>query len=333
MIQTLKLCAKDILQLTDCMKRKQNKFISQDIHNEIIQIIANQITCDIAANIRNNFYSIMYDEYTDISNKEQLSFYIRWVNKFLVAHEEFLGFYEVPNIKSETLVKIIKDILLHFQLSLQVYFGQCFNVASNMLGKRSGVAIQNEKEHPKAHYTHCHCHFFNLRIKGVTRSSKILSDVMDTSGKISVLIVFSPKREKLLENLREQVKNSKKFTPNKITKMSTTRWTARVLALLRIIENYSYIMELWNKCLVNENLTTEIKSQVTGFQGQISKFDLFFGLHIEYRLYSYTDNLSKSLQSEKKCLLPLVNDWQTSLSHCFNQLELRRLSNLFTMLF
>ena len=36
------------------------------------------------------------------------------------------------------------------------------------------------------------------------------------------------------------------MTPNKITKPSKTRWTVRASALLRIAENYSYIMELSN---------------------------------------------------------------------------------------
>ena len=62
--------------------------MSQDIQNEIIQIIANQITCDITANIRNDFYSIIYDEYTGMSNKEHVSLSIRWVDKLLDAHEE-----------------------------------------------------------------------------------------------------------------------------------------------------------------------------------------------------------------------------------------------------
>ena len=86
----------------------------------------------------------------------------------------------------------------------------------------------------------------------------MLFDVMDTAGEISALIKFSPKHEKLLESLKEQIKDSEQISPNKITKRSTTRWTVRTSALLRIIENYSYIMELWNECLVNENLTTEI---------------------------------------------------------------------------
>ena len=75
---------------------------------------------------------------------------------------------------------------------------------------------------------------FKLSIKDVTRSSRLLSDVMDSAGEISVLIKFSPKHEKFLENLKEQFKNSEQITPNKITKLYTTRWTVRASALLKI---------------------------------------------------------------------------------------------------
>ena len=50
LIQTLKLRAKGISLLTDWMKWKQNRFMSPNIQNEIIQIMANQITRDITAN-------------------------------------------------------------------------------------------------------------------------------------------------------------------------------------------------------------------------------------------------------------------------------------------
>ena len=70
LMQTLKLRAKDIPQLPDWMKQKQNKFMSHNIQKEIIQTMANQITRDITANIRYNFYSTICDKYTDISNKE-----------------------------------------------------------------------------------------------------------------------------------------------------------------------------------------------------------------------------------------------------------------------
>ena len=160
--------------------------MSNDIQNEIIQTMANRITRDITANIQNNFHSIICDKYTDISNKEQVSFCICWVDKFPAAHEEFLGFYKVPNIKIETLVKIIQEILLRFWLSLQLCCGQCFDGASNMLGKRSGVAIQIYKKQPKVHYTHCHYHSLNLSIKDVTRSSKMLSDLSHSFNQLEL---------------------------------------------------------------------------------------------------------------------------------------------------
>ena len=72
----------------------------------------------------------------------------------------------------------------------------------------------------------------------------------------------SAKRKKPLENLKEQIKNREQTTPNQITKLATSRWTVRASAQLRITENYLCIMELWNGCLVNENLRTETKSRV-----------------------------------------------------------------------
>ena len=91
-------------------------------------------------------------------------------------------------------------------------------------------------------------------------------------------------------------------------------------------------MEMWNKCLLNENLTTEIKFRVIGWQSQMGKFDLFFGLHLGHRLYSHTHNLSKSLKSEKMTAASRKR-WQSLLSHCFNHLDLKNLLSLFAMLF
>ena len=83
-IQALKLRAKDIPQLTDWIKQKQNKFMRHDIQNEIIQNMANQITRDITGNIRNKFYSIICDEYTDISNKNSSRFAYVGLTNFLL---------------------------------------------------------------------------------------------------------------------------------------------------------------------------------------------------------------------------------------------------------
>ena len=67
---------------------------------------------------------------------------MRWVNNELEVSEKLLGFYEIPNIKSSTIITVMKDILLRYQLNLDMCRGQCHDGASNMLGKSFGVATQ-----------------------------------------------------------------------------------------------------------------------------------------------------------------------------------------------
>ena len=88
------------------------------------------------------FSSIIGDEGTDVSNKEQLSFCLRTIDENLDPFEDFIGFYELENIKSNTIVRVIKDILIRLNLSLENCRGQMYDGASNMMGKKSGVSTQ-----------------------------------------------------------------------------------------------------------------------------------------------------------------------------------------------
>ena len=97
-IQLLKLRGKDQPFLLKQLQRKKDRYTSHDIQNEIIVILANHVIRDLVLKIRGGFFSIICDEYTDISNNEQLTICIRWVDKELEAHEDFLGFYNVPEI-------------------------------------------------------------------------------------------------------------------------------------------------------------------------------------------------------------------------------------------
>ena len=92
-----------------------------------------------------------------------------------------------------------------------------------MLGTKSGVSKQTLVIQPIAFATHCHCHSLSLSVKEATKESKILSDTMDTSGEIAILVKYSPKREQKLESIKVTYEEDK--TVNRISKFSTTRWT------------------------------------------------------------------------------------------------------------
>ena len=178
------------------------RYMSHEIQNEIFSIMVNHLLRQLVKDISPNFLSLLCDEYTDIVNKEQLTFCLRWVNDDLQAFEDFWGFYGVPNISANTIVSSIKDACVSLALPLDKCRGQSYNGASNMLGKHSGVAKQICDIQPRAHPTHCRAHSLNLSVKDMTTNSKLMEDALDIAGKIVILIKYSPIREGILGDIK-----------------------------------------------------------------------------------------------------------------------------------
>ena len=124
--QLFKLRSKDfVIKLNQWFGKKTDKYTSHDIQNELFMLMANQILSGMTDQIRGSYFSIICDEYTDISNKEELTFFLRWVDESFNESEDYLGFYEVPNVKSDTIVSAIRDIMLRTQISMESCRGQC----------------------------------------------------------------------------------------------------------------------------------------------------------------------------------------------------------------
>ena len=112
--QLLLLWSKVIPQLQDWLMKKKVKYISHDIQNEVLSIMSHQVLNKLLALIRDTMFSLIWDEYTDCSNKELLTFCVLWVSNDLDAFKYFMVFYVIPDIKSSTIVSIIKDIMIRF---------------------------------------------------------------------------------------------------------------------------------------------------------------------------------------------------------------------------
>lgn len=298
-LQLLKMRCKDVKELKGWLSRKTNTYISHDIQNEILGLLANSVLREVANDVRNGqckFYSLCADEYTDISNKEQLSVCFRWIDDDFDSHEDFVGFHQLPNVNAETIYSVLKDVISRLQLSLHDCRGQCYDGASNMLGKKSGVAKRIQDEQPKAHVTHCHCHSLSLGVKDTIKGSKILNDEMDTSREIVKLIKLSPKRENILGEIKNNIEGDTEDHVPGLAQFSATRWTVRATCFKRIFENYQALQDTWCEVLEQSNLSTEIKARVKSCQTQMQKFDYFFGILLGERLFAHTDNLSRTLQ-------------------------------------
>ncbi|XP_062505911.1 zinc finger MYM-type protein 1-like [Corticium candelabrum] len=177
--------------------------MSAEIQNECLQVMSLNILREICSSMsKNGFYTITADECTDVSNKEQFTICIRWVDEKLVDHEDMIGLYNVDAIDAICLVAAIRDVLLRTGLKLSHCRGQCYDGTSNMTGSRSGVATQLQAEESRAVLIHCYGHLLNLAIGDTVKQSKVCRDALDVAFEISKLIRFSPKRNLALDCIR-----------------------------------------------------------------------------------------------------------------------------------
>lgn len=117
----------------------------------MLQAMALKILRDVAARIRKDgFFSIMVDETTDQSNREQVVIVIRHVDSDLNVQEKFIGLGMVPSIDAATLTSVILNTLVRMNISLSKCRGQCYDGASNMSGAKKGVAANITKQEPRA---------------------------------------------------------------------------------------------------------------------------------------------------------------------------------------
>ena len=152
----LRAQAEDVLELESGLKKTKYTWLHHDIQNEILEIMANKIVFANLEEIRKAvFYAILIDETPDVSRKEQISICFTVVSLELVSTEYFMGFYTTVSTKAETLFEIMKDILIRFQLPLNKLRGQCYEGASNVSERISGLQQRVQQEEPRALYVHC----------------------------------------------------------------------------------------------------------------------------------------------------------------------------------
>ena len=94
--QLLRLKAVDQLHLLTWLEYKTDKYTSPRVQNEILTVMASTIIQIISVTIQKaRYFSVMADEVTDSSNKEQVVICFRSIDEQFESHEDFVGLYQV----------------------------------------------------------------------------------------------------------------------------------------------------------------------------------------------------------------------------------------------
>ena len=123
--------------------------------------------------LKKDFYSILADESSDVSKKEQLSFCVRTCTDEYKVSEDFIGIFEcAQGLSSDALLKYTKDILLRSCLDDNNMAAMGFDGAAAMksLARKLKVEIL-----PNAVYVHCFVHCNELIVKDAIDQCSLLS--------------------------------------------------------------------------------------------------------------------------------------------------------------
>jgi len=229
----------------------KSMYTSPAIQNETINLFGDLIQFKILERVsKTSFYTILADETTDISQIEQFSLCIRYVDEQVFSiREDFLTFVPVYDLSGEGLANTIKETLKKIGFDLNKMRGQGYDGAAAMRGRFRGVQKIIKDMYPKALYTHCVSHSLNLCLSDATKSQEI----RNAFGTISECCSFfnsSAKRTTVLKNKIKEIKPNAQST--KLKSLCETRWVLCHEAVMLFKEFVEPVVaaleEVQNKC-------------------------------------------------------------------------------------
>nr|XP_047132966.1 zinc finger MYM-type protein 1-like isoform X2 [Hydra vulgaris] len=163
-LDLMALCGDKIL--SDHFKNgpKNATYRSKTVQNELIDICADVVRSLLTNRIKKaNFFSILADEASDVSQTEQMAVVVRYVDECCKVKEDFLKFVSCNSGLTGVLLSTkIKKSIHKLGLEMSYCRGQGYDGAGNMAGHLCGVAALILKDFPKAPYIHCYSHQLNL---------------------------------------------------------------------------------------------------------------------------------------------------------------------------
>lgn len=223
-------------------------YSSKTTQNELIRFCGDEILSSIISQMNDaKYYSIMFDETTDIANFSQLSLVLRYFWKRSV-HEDFIGFLDVQTeiseinehfdqtmelrASGENLGHIVLNKLKAMGINLDYCVGITTDGCSVMTSNDCGAVKTVLDEAKNATYCPCYNHKLNLSIS----KSSTVQEVRNSVGLMKDIIAFfkaSSKRSRILKNVMG----------HQLHGLCETRWVERHDGVIQFQSCISKIIE------------------------------------------------------------------------------------------
>ena len=305
----LKLCS-DIGSDSNLAKHLENApknatYRSKTIQNQIINVVGDKITDEIVKGVKESkFFSVLADEATDVSNKEQMSLVLRYVDENLKVKEDFVKFIHCDTgFSGEQLAMKILEEIEKLGLSMDNCRGQGYDGAGAMAGKDRGVANRIVELFAKAIYMHCFSHILNLAVMKCVKIEMIKS-MFEYCRVISDFFNNSPKRSQFFAHvMKEEYRDMPGEKQKKLLKKCQTRWVERINALAVFLKCYTVTYNTLKRISNNEIFNgsewrPDSRLNASGLYHHMEKFQFIVCLVMCKHILAYTKALTVSLQGK-----------------------------------
>lgn len=203
---------------------KNATYTSKDSQNDLLSAAKAVITGVIVDEIKSaGMFTVIADDARDVSCTEQTSVCVRYVIGSTVK-ERFLQFVDVHELDASSLANVIISTLTEIGLDITKCVAQCYDGASVMSGKLSGVQARvREMCGTACIYIHCHAHRLNLVLVDACSEIQCLTDVIGLMQAIHCFVRASTIRHDMFKNVQLEAG----LIVMELPKQSDTRWVCK----------------------------------------------------------------------------------------------------------
>ncbi|KAF3849575.1 hypothetical protein F7725_019294, partial [Dissostichus mawsoni] len=169
--------------------------------------------------------------------------------------------------------------------------GYCFDGASNMSGRFSGVQARLKEVCTDSLFVHCANHSLDLVLQEVGREVSLVAETLNFVQGIATVIRESSKRKELYVSMFgcDDVVNILAICP--------TRWCVRTIAMKRVCSSYTELQKTLKILKDDKSVRGDARAKIGGLYKQSLKGRTLFGLLCCEALFEPCEAVAKNLQS------------------------------------
>lgn len=223
------LSDKSVLKSVKCSRTK-----ATDLVNSKIGPFAQDLLADI---LKNNFFSIIIDETTDISTTKCLVIVVRYFSQTeKKVIDSFFGLIELSLATADAIFQAVINIFKRFDIPITNIIGFSSDNASVMMGHLNGVKAKFMEILPNIFVMGCLSH--SLHLCASKACASLPNEIEDFSRNIYNYFAHSAKRQHEFKEFQQFVEAE----PHKLLRPCQTRWLSLEAVVNRILEQWDALI-------------------------------------------------------------------------------------------